>query len=498
MEHLKTDLLNYLIYFENSVVDMLPYKPKMQVLEQYKKERKGKLPICEEDEAAQVEHLSIRLHSLLTFPLDFDFKKIKELDISSNFMKDTAFVKRMPQLECLKMFDNQLETLCPELISLKSLKQLDISFNKIKDINQIRLLKDSPSLVRLNVRGNPLCKMFPRYQDILVAMIAGLAEIDGKPAGAIKQRSKSNINCSLTESLIIDCQKKAEFDDTGVFQGQNMQISSIFITTPLYDLKIVNLSNNGLTKLDGIQFIKNLIELTAENNQITDITDVGHLVELRKLELGSNLIVNVGHALTGLKSLTLLSIENNRLTSLASFSELENLLELYVGENLVDDLKEIRHLSNLKHLLVMDLWGNPLCRDKEFRLFCIFHIKELKVLDGYPIQPKELEDSKQAYTGKLSEELLAERLLGKNMETLLSMDLSYCSLRDFDNIFNNKKFPKVAEINLAGNFFTTLKCFGYLPTLRELNMTDNRLSSFEPLADAKSKIGLNGIPVFFL
>lgn len=495
MEHLKTDLLNYLIYFENSVVDMLPYKPKLQVLEQYKKERKGKLPISEEAEAAQIEHLSMRLHSLVTFPLDFEFKKLRELDMSSNFLKTATFASKMPNLERLVLFDNQLETLCSELVGLPRLKTLDISFNKINDINQVRLLKDCPALINLNTKGNPFCKLFPKYNEILVVMVPGLTELDDKPAGYIKLKSKTKQSCSLTEEFIREGQKMAEFDNPGTFQGESMQIASISLTMPLYDLRVVNLANNGLTKLDGIQFIRNLVELNAENNQIHDITDVGHLVELRKLELGSNQISAVGHCLTGLKSLTLLSIENNRLTSLSSFSELENLLELYVGENLVEDLKEIRYLSNLKHLLVMDLWGNPLCRDKEFRLFCIFHIKELKVLDGYPIQPKELEDSKQAYTGKLSDELLAERLLGKNMETLLAMDLSYCSLRDFDNIFNCKKFPRVVEINLAGNFFTSLKCFGFLPTLRELNMTDNRLSTFEPWSDQKIKIGLNGIPV---
>jgi Leucine-rich repeat (LRR) protein len=495
MEHLKIPILNYLIYFENSVVEMEAYKGKLAVLEQYKKEHHEVFSITSEKDAACVEYLSMRLHSLSSFPMQYKFDKIRELDVSCNKLTSLSFVSLMPMLEVLLAPDNLVETIDPSVTQASHLKKLDLCFNKIKDINQLKQLKACPALLYLSVKGNPFCHMFPKYQEVVITLVAGLAELDEQSIAVLRKTSSFQKPCQLTEKLIKEVISHPDSTNPAAVVCRMMNITAISLTIPLADIRIVDLSNNGLTKLDGIQFLRNLAELNAENNQIFDITDVGHLSELRKLELGSNLITNVGHCLTGLKNLTLLSIENNKLTSLSCFSELENLLEIYVGENLIDDLKEIRHLSNLKKLLVMDLWGNPLCKDKEFRLFCIFHIKDLKVLDGYPIQPKEIEDSKQAYTGKLSDELLAERLQGKNMDTLLNMDLSFCSLRDFDNIFNNKKFPRIVEINVTGNFFTTLKCIGYLPTLKVLNMTDNRLTSFEPVADPKMKIGLNGLPV---
>lgn len=498
MDHLKIPILNYLIFFENSSVDMEVYKSKQPLLDQYKKEHNEVMSISTEAEAATIEYLSMRLHSLSAFSLQFKFDKIRELDLTANKLSSLSFVAQMPMIEILLIADNLVEAIDPAVAQASHLKRLDIGFNRVKDINQVRQLKACPALLYLSVKCNPFCSMFPKYQDIVLTMVPGLAELDEQSIAVLRKSMNSQKAIQLTEQVVREVLDSPDCLNNSSLACSSMNIIGINLSMPLLDIRTLDIANNGLIKLDGVQFLKNLVELNAENNQLIDITDVGHLSELRKLELGSNLIVNVGHCLTGLKNLTLLSIENNKLTSLSCFSELDSLLELYVGENLVDDLKEIRHLSNLKKLLVMDLWGNPLCKDKEFRLFCIFHIKDLKVLDGYPIQAKEIEDSKQAYTGKLSDELLLERLQGKNLDTLLSMDLSFCSLRDFDNIFNSKKFPKIIEINVTGNFFTTLKCFGYLPTLKVLNMTDNRLTSFDPAFDPKVKMGLGGLPVDFL
>ena len=87
------------------------------------------------------------------------------------------------------------------------------------------------------------------------------------------------------------------------------------------------------------------------------------------------------------------------------------------------------------------------------------------------------------------------KLKGQNLKTIESMDLSRCKLRDFDAIFTMEKFPAVQEINVTGNHFTCFKGFKNLPNLKILIISDNRLTSFEPLADPKYKVGLNGIPV---
>jgi len=494
MEHLKIPLINYFTFFENNVNTSKNYKNEMAIIEQYKRQN-AQLAELSQEQFLAIEKLEWACLGLDSVPFTTTLPKLKEVELSGNKLVSIDFVSLIPELERLNLACNLIEQLPAGLSGLKNLKSLDLSFNSIKDINQLKVLKDCPKLTTLSVRGNPFTMKFTKHIAILISMLPQVTELNESNIQKLREVSQMNASKSLTLDMIKDVKSETSQTEAVDLDLSSRNISSLQITNPFQEVKILNLSKNGLTKLDGIQFLTGLVELNVENNSLVDITDIGHLSQLKRLELGGNQISNLGHAFTGLKELVLLSLENNRISSLVGLSEMTNLLELYIGENFVDDLKEIRHLGGLKKLIVLDLWGNPLCREKEFRLFCIFNVKELKVLDGYPIQPKELEDSKQAFTGKLSDELLAEKLLGKNLETLVSLDLSSCNLRDFDNIFNNQKFPKIVEINLSGNFFTNLKCFGYLPTLKELTITDNRLASFEPLPDPKVRAGLAALPV---
>ena len=490
-------ILNYFIFFENASVSLQYYRSKANVLEQYKKDRANKLQPRPADFETQ-EQLVLHCLALDSLKISSPCPKLLRLDISCNQIKSVDFTLHTPNLEELVMVDNQLELIAPCICELKSLKLLDISFNLIKDINQLKQLKECKALKKLSVKGNLMTFRFPKYLDILTNVLPTLEEMDGTSLVLLRSSNSSRPVATLNSDMLHPAKSVGLDEDPSTFNLSHHNISVILLTKNIAEVRYLNISHNRLSKLDGLQFLPKLVHLNAESNSLVDITDVGHLIHLKVLELGSNLINNLGHALTGLKELTLLSMENNKIRSLSSFSELNNLLELYLGENLVDDLKEIRALGTLKKLVVLDLLGNPMCRDAEFRLFCIYNIKEIKVLDGINVSAKEQEDSKQAFMGKLSDELLAERLRGRNLDTLVSMDLSNCNLRDFDNIFNSQKFPKIVEMNLSGNFFTNLKCFGHLPTLKELNLADNRLASFEPHADPKVKIGLYGLPVVFI
>ena len=61
-------------------------------------------------------------------------------------------------------------------------------------------------------------------------------------------------------------------------------------------------------------------------------------------------------------------------------------MELYIGNNLIADIKEILNLKSLPKLIILDISGNILCKEKHFRIYTIFHIRNLKVLDGVSIE----------------------------------------------------------------------------------------------------------------
>ena len=43
------------------------------------------------------------------------------------------------------------------------------------------------------------------------------------------------------------------------------------------------------------------------------------------------------------------------------------------------------------------------------------------------------------------------------------LDISSWKLRDFDDMFDEGKFPNLKKLNLSNNIFITLKRFSYLP-----------------------------------
>ena len=77
-----------------------------------------------------------------------------------------------------------------------------------------------------------------------------------------------------------------------------------------------------------------------------------------------------------------LSIEDNLLTTLDGLENLQSLMELYLGNNLISDTKEISKLKALSKLIILDISGNNLSKDSNYRIYCIYHLRRLKVLDG--------------------------------------------------------------------------------------------------------------------
>jgi hypothetical protein len=88
------------------------------------------------------------------------------------------------------------------------------------------------------------------------------------------------------------------------------------------------------------------------------------------------------------------------------FPHLNNIVELYLGSNSLKNLREIRNLKPLFRMIILDLSGNPICKDEKYRHYVIFHNKKLKVLDGIPIEPNERIAASEIFEGRLTEEML--------------------------------------------------------------------------------------------
>jgi hypothetical protein len=94
-----------------------------------------------------------------------------------------------------------------------------------------------------------------------------------------------------------------------------------------------------------------------------------------------------------------------------------------------------------------------MCQNKEqnYRIFCIFHLRKLRVLDGLSIDPTEHLEAKETFSGRLTEEILVSKLQGRKLVEMRELDLSSCKLRDFDDMFDISTCPNLRDLNISHN-----------------------------------------------
>lgn len=265
------------------------------------------------------------------------------------------------------------------------------------------------------------------------------------------------------------------------------------------NLRKLSLIDNMIDKIKGIESWRLLEELSLEKNKITKIEGIHHLQYLKKLDLGCNKIWVIEN-LESLESLTQLSLEDNEIDSLSGLDCLHNLMELYIGNNCFANIKQVWLLKALPKLIILDISGNEMWRDENYRIYVIFNLKKkLKVLDGLSIDNSEIQKSNEILSGRLTDEILESRSTNMNLVSLKELDISSWKLRDFDDMFDESKFPNLRELNISNNNLITLKGFGYLPKLKILTISANKLETLisSPNNDGypKGLLGLTGLEV---
>lgn len=173
-------------------------------------------------------------------------------------------------------------------------------------------------------------------------------------------------------------------------------------------------------------------------------------------------------------------------------------MEMYLSNNNLTNCKEIQNLNHLNKLIILDFSGNIMSNDPNYRIYTLYVVKKLKVLDGIAVELSEHQAAKDLFTGRLTEEILLQRLNGLSPNDVRELDLSNCKLKDFEDIFNENYFPNLEELNLSGNYFTGIKMLGFLPKLKIIVLNSNKIESLFINNDINSKIGLNGCQVLFL
>lgn len=137
----------------------------------------------------------------------------------------------------------------------------------------------------------------------------------------------------------------------------------------LAELETLDVRNNQIRNLDGLQYAVNLQELNLRNNGITDVILAGmnleilaELPRLWYLSLRENSLsnLNIDSSLRLLNQLTFLSIRDNHIEDISALQSLVNLNNLNARNNRITDITPLKQLASLQGAgsrLYLD--GNP-------------------------------------------------------------------------------------------------------------------------------------------
>ena len=169
------------------------------------------------------------------------------------------------------------------------------------------------------------------------------------------------------------------------------------------DATSLSYSFKNLKRIDYLVPFEALTKLQLDNNVISKIENLDHLVNLMWLDLSFNNITKI-EGLDKLTKLTDLSLYNNSISVIEGMETfMSSLTVLSLGNNLVKDLEALSYLRPFKSLRLINFAGNPICQDPEYRSYVLSHIKNLKYLDYRLVQQDAVLQAREQYQDEMIE-----------------------------------------------------------------------------------------------
>ena len=404
--------------------------------------------------------------------------KLNTLVLSCNKIESVSPLSYLTELQKLDLSFNKIHKL-EGLESLENLQELDIHNNLIKSLAELKKLPKN--LTKISCFLNNFY-LDPRYDEVILALFPNLVILDWRNI------SKQSKNFQVPEIDLNHLAIIERFQDFKGFEAfyrlEILDLSKIFLCSVkgielCLSLQKLNLSGNILSHVGSLDGLENLEELDLSQNFIETIESLPF--KLKVLDLCSNKISDI-RFISNLNELNHLCIDSNEISTVGEIRSSTNLIELYISNNLIKDIKEVLSLKCLSFLVIFDCMSNPCVDPARHRLHLLFYFSSLKVLNGANVEPAEFLAARQEYGGALTEDLLEKRCTGIKTSDLRQLDLSSCKLRSIEAMFTSELFPRLLELTLSNNQFNNFTMFGYMPMLAKVDLSFNKLDSFQYLS----------------
>lgn len=259
------------------------------------------------------------------------------------------------------------------------------------------------------------------------------------------------------KNAIEDFQLLQHFKNLRRLTLSSLKIQRISQVSFLHQVEELDLDNNELYNLEGIEKMSQLKALNVAGNHLTRIDELAALPELRELNLSKNLSFDL-KVLHRLHKLDTLNLAHSFYYSadLSNLVGIENLETLDLSDNQVEDLHVLSMLSRLMKLVAMN--------NNLYSLDPLVHLSKLQHLD--------LSNNRISDIDPLSEL--------KELRVLILKD------NFVQNITSLKRAKALEELNLAGNRLFSIQPLAQLRKLKVLNLDKNELVDIHGLSGLKA------------
>ena len=243
---------------------------------------------------------------------------------------------------------------------------------------------------------------------------------------------------------------------------------------------LVNLTaeNREIRELTGLAFASRLQVLNLRNNVIDDISELAGLTQLNNLQLGANAITDIS-PLAGKITLETLAIDNNSISNLTPLSGLINLVNLNISNNVIRDLSP---LSNLNRLVNITMSNNPsadLSPLENLLSLRNFSSCGTPILDLTPLASPPKLRRIEICNGEISDLSPLEGLTG--------LRELYLANNDIEDIEPLATLTGLTHLSLRQNEITDVTPLAALPSLITLDLQDNEIINFSPLNELERR-----------
>ena len=192
----------------------------------------------------------------------------------------------------------------------------------------------------------------------------------------------------------------ARRDEEAAGEGEKKSSGTAVLAEIIGDATTLRLSFKNVLKIDNLQGFNSLTKLCLDNNIVKEICNLDHLVHLQWLDLSFNNISKI-EGLDKLTNLTDLSLFSNRISEVEGLEACTKLQCLSLGNNQISSLDGIVKLRKFKNLHLLNLEGNPVSRESEYRMYVLAYLIELKYLDYAMVVKSEVVSAREQYQDEL-------------------------------------------------------------------------------------------------